>query len=499
MLKAALVTLYTAGTLFIAIYSLTQLVLVVRYALRALHRRQVAHAPPTRWPMVLLQLPLYNEKYVVGRLLEAVAALDYPRDCLTVQVLDDSTDDTAELVAQLVAQLRQGGLDIVQVRRPDRTGYKAGALAYGLTLAPQAEFAAILDADFVPAPDFLRRLVHYFEGAPRVAFVQGRWGHLNATDNWLTRAQALNIDTYYQVEQAARSSIGTVMSFSGTGGMWRIAAIHDAGGWQADTLTEDFDLSYRAQLRGWRGVYAPDVVTVGELPPQIEAYQRQQGRWATGSSQVLLKLAGPVLQSQLPLPRKVLALLHMMQYLPHPVMLVLLLLSPWLILSGAHKQVVLAPLALFTVVQPVLYLVTQARLYPRAWPARLLAFPMVMVLGIGLLWSNARAAYAAYRGWRQRRELEFVRTPKFAAGAKTWAQQRYALSSDVGQHLIELALAGYAALAWGLAVRSHSPAAPWLMSYAVCLGWVALCGLADHWRVHRLQPRVWPSPTTTHL
>jgi cellulose synthase/poly-beta-1,6-N-acetylglucosamine synthase-like glycosyltransferase len=487
MLQAVLLTVYTIGTLFLALYSLTQLVLAVRFALLAALRRTPALPPasPAQWPVVVLQLPLYNEKYVVERLLNAVAQLDYPRDRLIVQVLDDSSDDTAEVVAALVAHHRADGLDIHHVRRPQRVGFKAGALAYGLTLVPDAEFAAILDADFVPAPDFIRRLVPYF-GAPRVAFAQGRWEHLNGDENALTRAQALNIDSYYWVEQAARSAIGTVMSFNGTGGMWRIAAIHDAGGWQSDTLTEDFDLSYRAQLRGWRGVFAPDVVVPGELPPQIEAYKRQQSRWATGSSQVLFKLLWPVLASRMSVPRKTLALLHMAQYLPHPVMLVLLLIAPFLILTGAHKHLILAPLTLFTVVQPALHILTQSRLHPHDWPRRMLAFPIVMILGIGLLWSNTCAAYAAFRSWRQHRELEFVRTPKFAADQRGWAaRSAYALRLASAQTWVELGLAAYAAGACVLAVRLHTASVPWLLTYCIGLGAVALWGLADQYRLRQ--------------
>jgi len=486
MLKDVLLLTYTVFTLFLTLYSVAQAALTLRLVATSFRKHKPSPpSAPSVWPLVVLQLPLYNEKYVVARLLEAVAALDYPRDRLIVQVLDDSTDDTVEVVAGLVAQHQRGGLNIQHVRRPERTGFKAGAMAYGLTLVPEAEFAAILDADFVPAPDFISRLVPYFYSAPRVAFVQGRWDHLNGLDNWLTRAQALNIDAYYAIEQEARSAIGTVMSFNGTGGMWRIEAIHAAGGWLADTLTEDFDLSYRAQLLGWRGMFASDVVVPGELPPQIEAYKRQQSRWATGSNQVFLKLVRPLLTSSMPWQRKALALLHLTQYLPHPIMLVLLLLAPWMILSGAHKQLVLAPLTVFAVIQPTLHLMAQRRLHPEDWGWRMLAFPVVMILGIGMLWNNTRAAYAAYQSWRQHRELEFVRTPKFGVQVKSWTHRAYALNPISGQTWIELGLAVYASVAYFLALQTSLQSALWLMTYAIALGGVGLWSMSDQWRMSR--------------
>jgi cellulose synthase/poly-beta-1,6-N-acetylglucosamine synthase-like glycosyltransferase len=471
-------------------YSVTQAALMFRLAVSALFRRGVTTPPaPEIWPKVVLQLPLYNEKYVVARLLEAVSALDYQSDRLVVQVLDDSTDDTTEMVAGLVASCQHDGLSIQHIRRPVRNGFKAGALAYGLTLVPDAEYAAILDADFIPAPDFLRRILPYFSTAPQVAFVQGRWGHLNDDASWLTRAQALNIDAYYTIEQAARSVMGTVMSFNGTGGVWCIAAIQAAGGWQADTLTEDFDLSYRARLAGWRGVYAPDVVVAGELPPQIEAYKRQQSRWATGSTQVLIKLGRTLLVSKLSLADKLLGLLQMSQYLPHPLILVMLLLAPWVILTGGQAGLTFAPLAFFALLQPILHLTAQRRLYPQHWLGRIFAFPVVMVLGLGLLWNNSRAAYNAYQSWRQRRELEFVRTPKFAAQGNSWTGRAYALNPLNGQAWSEVGLAVYASLSYLLALRFNSASAPWLLTYVIALGCVAVWGWSDQWRMRHPAPQ----------
>ncbi|MBA3872666.1 MAG: glycosyltransferase, partial [Anaerolineae bacterium] len=233
--------------------------------------------PVEKWPTVVVQLPLYNERYVVRRLLDSVAALDYPRELLTVQVLDDSNDETIEITATKVAELSAKGLNILHVRRPERTGYKAGAMAYGMSLV-ESEFVMVLDADFVPAPDFLRKTIPHLVARPRLGMVQTRWGHLNPFNNWLTLGQTLALDSHFVVEQTARSRGGWLMTFNGSGGVWRAQCIREAGGWRDLTLTEDLDLSYRAQLAGWEFLYLPDVVVPGELPPQIAAYKQQQAR-----------------------------------------------------------------------------------------------------------------------------------------------------------------------------------------------------------------------------
>src|SRR5690606_38297946 len=241
-------------------------------------------------PTVTVQLPLYNEATVVERLLLATAGLDYPSDKLEIQVLDDSTDETRTIAEATVSALRANGVDIKYVRRPNRHGYKAGALDYGLGLA-KGELIAIFDADFVPQPTFLRDLVGHFQD-PRVGMVQTRWGHMNREHSLLTSVQALMLDGHHLVENRARFGAGCMFNFSGTGGVWRRAAIDAAGGWQHDTLTEDLDLSYRAQLAGWRFVYRPDVITPAELPEGMSAFRAQQYRWAKGTVQTARKLLG---------------------------------------------------------------------------------------------------------------------------------------------------------------------------------------------------------------
>ena len=289
------------------------------------------------WPTVVIQLPIYNERHVVERLLNAVAALDYPRDRLTVQVLDDSTDETTDIAARLTAKLRADGLNIQHVQRQDRHGYKAGALAYGLSLT-NSELVVVLDADFVPTSDFLRRTVPHLAADPGLGMVQTRWGHLNPFSNLLTLGQTLALDGHFVVEQTARSRAGWLMSFNGSGGVWRAQCIRDAGGWRDLTLTEDLDLSYRAQLAGWRFLYLPDVVVPGELPPQIAAYKQQQARWAKGSTQCLTYTFNPLWHSRFSLSQRLMATLHLCQYIPHPLMILLLLLTPPLLIAHGLQK-----------------------------------------------------------------------------------------------------------------------------------------------------------------
>ncbi|HEX9880338.1 MAG TPA: cellulose synthase family protein, partial [Candidatus Binatia bacterium] len=261
-----------------------------RAALRRFRRSPWVKEPPT----VTVQLPIYNERYVIQRLLEAVCSLDYPRDRLEIQVLDDSTDDTADIVRRLVAHYQKQGLSVVHIRRGTRQGFKAGALKEGLERA-RGEFIAIFDADFVPSPDFLRKTIPYFCD-PRAGMVQARWGHTNADYSLLTRAQSVGIDGHFSIEQGARAWSGLFLNFNGTAGVWRSQAIRDAGGWQADTLTEDMDLSYRAQLAGWRLKYVMHVSCPAELPVQVGAFKSQQFRWAKGSMQTARKILPALLR-----------------------------------------------------------------------------------------------------------------------------------------------------------------------------------------------------------
>ena len=338
ILEEGAVALYGLCLVFMLGFSLAQWQLT-RLARRAAQTPlPPAPAPPVRWPHVTVQLPVYNELAVVTRIIDAAAALDYPADRLHIQVLDDSTDESVALAARRVAYHQDRGLRIDHVRRASRQGYKAGALAHGLT-ETDGEFVAIFDADFVPAPDFLRRTLPHF-AAPEVGVVQTRWGHLNESESLLTRLQAFGLNAHFLVEQVGRAAGGHFLNFNGTGGVWRRTCIEDAGNWQADTLTEDLDLSYRAQLRGWRFVYRPDIVAPAELPAHLAALKSQQYRWNKGAAETARKHLGRVWRSaHLPLATRLHATFHLLNSSVFAVILVMALLSVPLVWVRAHQPV----------------------------------------------------------------------------------------------------------------------------------------------------------------
>jgi hypothetical protein len=433
------------------------------------HRRgdaAVTPAPPVEWPSVTVQLPLYNERYVARRLLEAVGALDYPADRLEIQILDDSTDDTTPIVAEAARRLRAHGLTVVHLHRRVRTGFKAGALAAGLKEA-RGEFLAILDADAVPSPDFLQRTIPHFED-PQVAVVQTRWGHLNREFSLLTVAQALGIDGHFAVEQSARYRGHLLLNFNGTAGVWRKAAIQDAGGWTHDTLTEDLDLSYRAQLRGWRIVYRPDLVCPAELPVVITGFKSQQRRWAKGSIQTAVKLLPAVAAAELSLWTKYQAFVHLTYYTIHPAMLTVVLLSVPLL--GARDvvpgdSVLLGVSVVFTlgVLGPAMLLVYAQRVLDPGWLRRLWRLPTIMVVGVGVAWSTSLAVLGAL--WAK--DLQFVRTPKFGIGpgGGHWRGKVYADQHPWGG-VIEIALGLYCAWSvWLFYAHGSYGAVPFLLLY----------------------------------
>jgi cellulose synthase/poly-beta-1,6-N-acetylglucosamine synthase-like glycosyltransferase len=288
------------------------------------YRDRVPGPPPpvSDWPVVTVQLPIYNEMYVVDRLIEAVCDLDYPKDRLEIQVLDDSTDETRDRAEMAVQRQLARGFDIKYLHRTDRTGYKAGALEAGMKVA-RGEYIAIFDADFVPTADFLERTVGHLVHDPGLAVVQARWGHLNDEYSLLTRVQAVLLDGHFVLEHGARNRSGCFFNFNGTAGIWRRAAIADAGGWQHDTLTEDLDLSYRAQMRGWRFMFLPDLLTPAEVPVEMNAFKTQQHRWAKGSIQTCRKILPLLLQSNLPFPVKVEAFFHLTANINYLLMVVL--------------------------------------------------------------------------------------------------------------------------------------------------------------------------------
>ena len=458
-----LVALYAVVALWLSLYGFQALALTVLYFRHRLASSPAAAIAEGDWPSVIVQLPVFNERYVVERLIDSAAALDYPRDRLIIQVLDDSTDDTTEIAAARAALHRDAGIDVRVLHRDDRRGYKAGALAWGLGQV-NGEFVAVFDADFRPRPDFLRRTNAALIARPDVGMVQTRWSHLNDEYSYLTHVQSLALDGHFVVEQTARNRSGLLINFNGSGGVWRRACIDDAGGWQADTMTEDMDLSYRAQLAGWHTLYLPDVDAPAELPAQMEAFKRQQARWAQGSMQCLRKLSPLILRSDLAWYQKLMALVHISGYLSQPLIVLLLLtLLPILWVREATPSFLVA-LAVASVGPPLLYAVAQVALY-RDWKRRFAYLPALLAVGAGMTWSTTRAVWQGLTSWGG----VFKRTPKFRLEGRTghWTSNAYRLRAD-WTVLGEIALFLYAVSTAGVAIaRGQYGILPFLMLYVV--------------------------------
>jgi cellulose synthase/poly-beta-1,6-N-acetylglucosamine synthase-like glycosyltransferase len=384
--------------------------------------------PPGAWPAVTVQLPVYNERYVVERLIEAVCRLDYPKNLLEIQVLDDSIDDTAEIARAATARMRQQGYDIVYLHRQDRCGFKAGALKEGLSQA-KGDLLAIFDADFIPDADFLMETVPYFAD-PAIGMLQTRWGHINSDYSLLTRAQSMGIDGHFAVEQGARAWNGLFMNFNGTAGIWRKTAIQDAGGWQADTLTEDLDLSYRAQLKGWKLQFVSQVVCPAEVPVTINAFKSQQHRWAKGSIQTAKKNLGRIFRARLPLLTKIQAFLHLTHYMVHPMMLLVVLTSIPMLYTRLLLNNWTWPLMIFTLFclatcgPSSMYLFSQNIIY-KDWKRRIKFLPFLMCLGTGIAVNNTKAVLEALLNLQS----SFIRTPKYGIRARcdAWQGKCYAI------------------------------------------------------------------------
>jgi cellulose synthase/poly-beta-1,6-N-acetylglucosamine synthase-like glycosyltransferase len=394
-------------------------------------------------PVVTIQLPLYNEMYVADRLIEAVCRIEYPREKLEIQVLDDSTDETRGIAELAVRRFATEGVDIKYLHRTDRRGYKAGALEAGLQTA-RGEFIAIFDADFIPSSDFLTRLMPHFSDA-KVAMVQARWGHINQDYSLLTKIQSILLDGHFVLEHGGRHRSGRFFNFNGTAGIWRRVAIDDGGGWQHDTLTEDLDLSYRTQLRGWRFVFVSDVIAPAEVPVEMNAFKSQQFRWAKGSIQTCRKLLPRILRADLPLGVKAEAFFHLTANFNYPFMCVLsVLMFPAMVIRynmGWYEMLLIdVPLffaATFSVCN--FYMVCQREIHTD-WRTRIKYLPFLMSIGIGLSINNTRAVIEAIFN----KQSEFTRTPKYhiESDSDEWVGKKYRQSVAV-QPLIELALGLY--------------------------------------------------------
>lgn len=380
------------------------------------------------WPRITIQLPIFNERYVIERLIKAVCRLEYPKDLLEIQVLDDSTDDTGTIAQPVIGKMAGRGIDIVYIHRQNRIGFKAGALKEGLKTA-KGELVAIFDADFIPEPTFLKEVIPYFVD-PDIGMLQTRWGHINSDYSLLTRAQSMGIDGHFAVEQASRAWSGFFMNFNGTAGIWRKKAIQDAGGWQADTLTEDLDLSYRAQLSGWKLTFAPEIVCPAEVPVTINAFKSQQHRWAKGSIQTAKKNLGKLFKSDVSLLIKIQAFLHLTHYMVHPMMLLVvltsipMLYSQWFFNNLAFPAMIFTLLCLATFGPSSMYIFSQRLLY-RNWKSRIKYLPFLICLGTGIAVNNTKAVLEALLNL----ESGFVRTPKYGINQKKdqWKNKRYSI------------------------------------------------------------------------
>jgi cellulose synthase/poly-beta-1,6-N-acetylglucosamine synthase-like glycosyltransferase len=441
-----------AETVTLAAYFFVLIILAVygwhRYYLVYLYLRNRGKEPPpgatlSPQPVVTIQLPLYNEMYVADRLIAAVCAIEYPRELLEIQVLDDSTDETRGIAEAAVRRFAAEGIDIKCLHRANRTGYKAGALEAGLKQA-RGEFVGIFDADFLPSSDFLKRIMPQFAD-PKIGMVQARWGHINQDYSLLTKIQSILLDGHFVLEHGGRYRAGRFFNFNGTAGVWRRVAIDDAGGWQHDTLTEDLDLSYRAQLRGWRFVFLSDLIAPAEVPVEMNAFKSQQHRWAKGSIQTCRKLLPEILRADVPLGVKAEAFFHLTANFNYPLMCVLsVLMFPSMVIRynmGWYEMMLIdVPLffaATFSVCN--FYMMCQREIH-RDWRARIKYLPFLMSIGIGLCINNSRAVFEALFN----KQSEFARTPKYRieGDADEWVGKRYRQSVAV-QPLIELALGLY--------------------------------------------------------
>lgn len=407
------------------------------------NRSLPATEPLAEFPVVTIQLPVYNELYVVGRLIDVVCGMDYPKDRLEIQVLDDSTDETVGVVAERVAFYRECGHRIHHLRRADRAGYKAGALKKGLETA-SGEFVAIFDADFIPNRDFLKKTLPYFADG-RIGLVQTRWEHINADYSFMTRVQAMALDGHFVIEQQVRNKAGHFINFNGTAGIWRKSCIFDAGNWEADTLTEDLDLSYRAQLKGWKFIFLRDVTSPSELPSEINSLKSQQHRWTKGAIETARKILPRVWTSDLPFGRKVHSTLHLTGNIVFPFILLAAILNVPLIFikhqGGYENYFNIMAVFIFAFLGSFLfYLYSQKDVYAD-WHKRILLFPLFMAGSMGLAINNTRAVFEGL----MRKKSEFVRTPKYSVILRkdSWAGKKYAQARVKPQVVIEALMTLY--------------------------------------------------------
>jgi len=443
------------------------------------------------YPVVTVQLPIYNEIYVVERLVEASCGMLYPKDKLEIQLLDDSTDQTVEVAAACVERFRKLGFDIKHVRRGSREGFKAGALKEGLAVA-RGEYIAIFDADFVPRRDFLLKTIPHFAGDPHIGMVQTRWEHLNYDYSLMTRTQAMALDGHFVIEQSVRNKVGFFINFNGTAGVWRKDCIFDAGNWQADTLTEDLDLSYRAQLKGWKFIYLNNVTSPAELPSEINALKSQQFRWTKGAIETARKILPSVWHSGLPLKVKIHATFHLTNNLVFPFIVLAGILNVPLVFikhAGHHEQYFLfMSIFVFAFIGSFLfYLFSQKDVY-KDWRRRIFLFPVFMAGSMGFAVNNSRAVIEGLI----RKKSEFIRTPKYSIRDKkdSWVGKRYVPAKISSTVIVETLLAIYCLFGVASSIYFLEIAAvPFQMLFFLGFTWVAVMSLKHAWIARQMHLR----------
>jgi cellulose synthase/poly-beta-1,6-N-acetylglucosamine synthase-like glycosyltransferase len=408
-------------------------------------------------PLVTIQLPIYNEKYVAARLINAICGMDFPKERMEIQVLDDSDDETSNIIETLVDKYKKIGFKIAVFHRVNRSGYKAGALKDGLKFA-KGEFIAIFDADFIPASDFLRKALRYFDDS-KIGLVQGRWGHINEKYSILTKAQAVSLDLHFFIEQKAKSLTHLFMNFNGTAGIWRTLCIKDAGGWHTSTLVEDLDLSFRAQMKGWKCIFDEDLVVNAELPVQMNAAKRQQFRWAKGSIQVANKLLIILLSHRkLPIDTKIQIFIQLTKHIINPLFLIQFLIFPILLLMNYQiYDTAWAPalgIVAYLLLGPATYLIMIRKIWREKWRIKALQYLFMIFYVSGISINNSVAIFDALFGRRN----EFLRTPKFGIMEKNqeWRNNKYVLPFTKTT-LLEIFFSAYGCIAIAICLLSGNP------------------------------------------
>ena len=441
-------------------------------------------------PSITIQLPIYNEKYVATRLVDAVCAMDYPKDKMKIMVLDDSDDETTNLLHDVVNQYKKDGYDIVHIRRGTRKGYKAGALKYAMTLT-NTEYVAIFDADFTPPSWFLKKAIPYF-AKPNIGLVQCRWGHINENYSAITQAQALSLDFHFLIEQKAKSNSHMYMNFNGTAGIWRRDCIEDAGGWHTATLVEDLDLSYRAQMKGWKCIFIEDIVVEAELPVHMNAAKRQQFRWAKGAIQCAIKLLGDILiKRRIPFETKIQAFVQLTRHIAYPLLLIQFLALPVLLAANFNLHIIkfvpALTIATYLAMGPFAYLVVIYNLWGKDWKQKAKILPFLLIYSAGLSVNNTVAVFDGIFG----KKNEFLRTPKYGIIKRgdDWRDKAYNLPFTKTT-LLEIFFGVYGLLGLLVAIFSKNPVfAPIIAIPTIGFFYVAYLSLS-HSRFKRNKSRV---------